>query len=230
MATRFYMDDAVAAPITPAFDAAWEQTGAADRFYSQRKGQVTAIGTLANQAAKTVPITTTQQILARQYITEGMPRRTRVLARISMVIRTVESASTANVFLAWVLRAVSNDGSTVRGTLGSSMTNTGTEFPTTAATRIFTLAGLSGTPLTLEEGDRLVFEIGGHAQAPTAAGTYTLRFGNSAATDFALTSALTTNLNPWWELDQDLWPAVPNNQLVVSSKSAGVISVAEGWR
>jgi len=230
MATRFYMDESIAAPITPAFDAAWEQTGQADRFFSQRKGQVTSISTLADQTAKTVPITTTQQILARQYVTEPLPRRTRIISRISMVIRCLESAGTANVFLAWVLRVVSNDGSVVRGTLGSSMTNTGTEFPTTAATRIFTLAGLSGTPLTAEEGDRLVFEIGGHAQAPTAAQTYTLRFGLSGASDFALTSALTTNLNPWWELDQDLWPPIPNNQRVVSSKSAGVMSVTESWR
>lgn len=211
MATRFYMDNDTTSPL-PAlgFDAAWEQTGGADRRFSPRKGFAPRVSTLANQTAQTIPITTTQQILSRQYVTDPIPQRVRLAGRISIVVRVLESATTANAFLAWVLRAVNREGGNPRA-LGSSMTNAGTEYAATAATRIFTNNALSGTPITLEPGDRFVFEIGAHAQAPTAATTYTHRYGVVVGADFALTSGLTTDLNPWWELEQDIWPMLPAN-------------------
>lgn len=227
--TRFYFDNDTVAPISPAFDANWEQTGAADRRLSPRKGFVSVITALANQAALTVPITTTQQILSRQYITEPLPFGVRIDTRLSMVLRVLESATTANVFLAYVLRLLSLDGSIVRATLGSSLTNVGTEYAATAATRIFTLAAL--TPAVAQPGDRLCLEVGGHAQAPTAATTFTHRYGNSAASDFALTSALTTDLNPYWELEQDLWPMrSPNQQTIIQGVGAGGTDVGFGGR
>jgi hypothetical protein len=145
---------------------------------------------------------------------------------VSMVVRAVESATTANVFLAYVLRAVSSDGSSIFGTLASSMTNAGTEFATTAATRIFNAITLSALAVT--EPFRLVLDLGGHCQAPTANTTYQLRFGTSAATDFALTSALTTDLNPWLELSADLWRALPNNYRMGAFSSG--LSVGEQVR
>jgi len=60
------------------------------------------------------------------------------------------------------------------------------------------------TTTTGQVGDRLVVEVGGHAAGPSAGGSYTMRFGNNAASDFALTSALTTDLNPWVEISQTL--------------------------
>lgn len=213
MPTRFYMENTTASPLNAlAFDSGWEQTGgAADRRFAPRKTQTSTVSALANQTALTVPITTTQQILSRQYCTEPIPYRTRIEGTFSMVLRGLENATTNNVFLAYVLRVVSIDGGTVRGTLASSMTNAGTEFVATAATRIFSAVALSA--LTCEAGDRLILEIGGHAQAPSVAGSYTYRYGNSAASDFALTSALTTDLNPWWELSMDLFQSGSVNQL-----------------
>jgi hypothetical protein len=226
MPTRFYFDNDTAPSISPAFDAAWEQTGQADRRVSPRKGMPTVVSPLGNQGAITVPITTTQQILSRQFITEPLPFNVRIACRLNMVIRVLQSVGTANVFLAWVLRVVTNDGATVRATLGSSLTNVGTEYLTTAATRIFSATGL--TAATAQAGDRLCLELGGHAQAPTGAGTYTHRYGFTDAGDFALTSALTTDLNPWWELDQDIWPPLPNNYLGAKAQSG--ISVSERTR
>lgn len=208
MATRFMMSN-VASPLSPAFDAGWEQTGQADRAFSPRKGFASPISALANQSAITVPITTTQQILSRQFLTDPIPYPVRLAGTLSMVLRGLENATTNNVFLAFVLRALSQDGATVRATLASSMTNAGTEFVATAATRIFSAVAI--TPADLVAGDRLCLEIGGHAQAPTAAGSFTYRYGVAQVADFALTSALTTDLNPWWELSQDLYGALPSN-------------------
>lgn len=167
--------------------------------------------TLTDSTAITVPITTTQQILCAQFVSNQvfMPARLDSSVTFSMVLRGLESATTANVVLAYVLRAFTADGSTSLGTLASSMVNSGTEFVATAATRIFSNIALTNT--IVGQPWRLVIDIGGHAQAPTAAGTYTYRFGNSAASDFALTSALTTDLNPWLELSTNLRAVQFNN-------------------
>lgn len=204
MATRFHFQDTTVPSISPAFDASWEQTGGADRRVLVRKGTQTVLTALANQAAQTVPITTTQQILSRQYLTEPLPSRVRIEGTFSIILRGLENASTNNAYLAYVLRLLSSDGSIVRGTLASQMSTTGaTEWLSTAATRIFSAVAI--TAITAEQGDRICLEIGGHAQAPAAAGSYTHRYGNNAATDFALTSALTTDLNPWCEFSANLY-------------------------
>ena len=210
MATRWYLhaSGSIACPNNPAFDAGWEQTGQATRLPMDYKKFLSAATTLADWGTRTVPITTTQQILGNQFTSNQVYHPVNLDASVlfSMVIRGLESVTTANVFLAYVLRAFSAQGDRVLGTLSSSMTNAGTEFVATAATRIFgngtTTVALTAT--TIQEPWRLVLDLGGHAQGPTAATTYTYRTGCSAATDFALTSALTTDLNPWIELSVNL--------------------------
>lgn len=179
------------------------------------KNELAATTALTDSAAITVPITTTQQILCYQFVSSRvfLPVRLDASVLFSMIIRGLESATTANVFLAFVLRAMTPDGGTSLGTLGSSMVQAGTEFVATAATRIFGdgITTVALTPTTVSQPWRLVIDIGGHAQAPTAAGTYTYRAGSSAASDFALTSALTTDLNPWMELSLNLTATRFNN-------------------
>ena len=208
MPTRFYLHATGSAALSPAFDAGWEQTGQAVRLPMDVKMALTATTPLTDSSAITVPITTTQQILAYQFVSNQvfLPVRLDASVLFSMVLRGLESATTANVFLAYVLRAFPANSTTALATLASSMTNTGTEFAATAATRIFGngTSTVALTATTLREPWRLVLEVGGHAQAPTAAGTYTYRVGCSATSDFALTSALTTDLNPWMELSVDL--------------------------
>lgn len=204
MPTRFYLhaSGSIAPPTNPAFDVGWEQTGQATRLPMDNKLFLRAATALADSGTRTVPITTTQQILGNQYVSNQVFKPCRLDGTLSMCIRCVESATSANVFLAYVLRAFSAFGDRVLATLASSMTNAGTEFPTTAATRIFSAVAL--TVATLSEPWRLVLDLGGHAQAPTAAQSYQIRHGCNNASDFALTSGLTTDLNPWLELSQDL--------------------------
>lgn len=206
MASRFYLHSSgsIAAPTNPAFDAGWEQTGQAVRLPLDLKSQQSPQTALTNSSAITVPVTTTQQMLAYQFVSNQifLPVRLDTSCRFSLVIRGFENAVQNNVYLAAILRALSPDGGTILGTLFSSMTNAGTEFVATAATRIFSQTAI--TPVTLSQPFRLVLEVGGHAQAPTAAGSYTYRVGTNAASDFALTSALTTDLNPWMELSANL--------------------------
>src|SRR4051794_25713472 len=75
MATRFYMPASGSAPITPAFDAGWEQTGQAVRLPLDRKLALTTATPRVDTSAVTVPTTTTQDILAVQYISDPIPQQ-----------------------------------------------------------------------------------------------------------------------------------------------------------
>ena len=233
MPTRFYFpaegSGAPTIPNNPGFDAGWEQTGQATRLNLLRKSRLSTPSTIADNGSRTVPITTTQDVLCNQFISEPLPAGFRfdTSMTFSLVIRAFENATTNNVTLAVVVKVISQDGLTVRGTLFSTF-NTDTEFAVSAsaATRIVNAQAL--TALTTQPGDRLVVEIGGHAAAPTAAGSYTMRQGNSAASDFALTSGLTTDLNPWCEFSAVLWDSDLNNYRSVRADTG--ISVAERVR
>lgn len=227
-ATRFYFpaEGDTAPNISPAFDANWEQTGQANRLKLYYKPNLSTLSTIAANGTRTVPITTTQDILCNQFVSDPIPpQRIDTGCKFSIVISCLESAGTANCFIACSVRVVSQDGGTVRGTLFSNFAGGGTEFATTKSTRIF--AQTAVTAVTTQPGDRLVVEVGAHATGPTAGTTYTLRQGNKAASDFALTSALTTDLNPWCEFSYDLFNIDNNNYKRFQSVSAGIISVGE---
>ena len=209
MPTLFHFPSTGTPTVSPAFDAGWEQTGQAVRLWMPRATMDDAVSAKTNSAAITVPNTTTQQILCYQFISRDVfvPFRFDASHVFAMCIRGLESALTANVFLAYVLRCLAADGNnTVLGTLSSSMTNAGTEFVATAETRIFgngvTTVALSA--LTCGVPFRLVLEVGGHAQAPSAAGSYTYRTGVDAGGNFTLTSGLTTDFNPFMYTTADL--------------------------
>lgn len=211
MATRLYLHASGSPIVSPAFDAGWEQTGQATRLPMDVKPQQGPRTALANSSTITVPITTTQQILCYQFISNQvfLPVLLGADVTFSMVVRVLEAATSANAFLAYVLRAVRADGQLFLGTLASSMTNAGTEFSTSAQTRIFSAIALTATQIS--QPWRLVLDLGAHAQAPSAAQSYTMRVGTNAASDFALTSGLTTDLNPWIELNEDLNATQMNN-------------------
>jgi hypothetical protein len=216
MPTRFYFpaEGSGAPNISPAFDAGWEQTGQATRLKLLYKPTLSTLSTLADTGTRTVPITTTQDILCNQFVSDPIqPQRIDTSCQVSLVMRAIESATTANVTLAFVVYVVDASG-TARGTLFSTF-NVDTEFGTTAATRIQTATAV--TALTTLPGDRLVVEIGAHAAAPAAATTYTMRQGTSSATDFALTSGLTTDLNPWIEFSTVLFGTSVRNYMFVDS-------------
>jgi hypothetical protein len=229
--TRLYIQStgSIASPTNPAFDAGWEQTGSVVRRPMVKKGKALTNTALTDSAAITIPITTTQQICAWQGTSDEIFKPVRIGADclFSMVIRCSENATTNNAFLAYSLRAFSPDGGTLLGTIASSLANTGTEFAVTAsaATRIFGngTTTVTCTANTFTVPFRLVLDVGCHAQAPSAAGSFIQRVGFATGTaDFALTSALTTNLNPWMELSYNLNTTGMNNYQFFGSSGLSV--------
>src|SRR3954464_2529597 len=116
-ATRFYFpaEGSGAPNISPAFDAGWEQTGQGTRLKLLYKQNLSTLSTIANNGTRTIPITTTQDILCNQFVSDPIPsQRLDTSCLFSCVVRVLESASTANVTLAIVVKVVSQDGGTAR--------------------------------------------------------------------------------------------------------------------
>lgn len=236
--TRFYfpIEGSGTPNISPSFTAGWEQTGQANRLKLLYKRTLSSLSiggaTPGATAAKTIPITTTQDILAEQFVSNVIPPQ-RITGTVSVVIRLGESTLSANATLAVVVKVVSQDGGTVRGTL-FSVFGTDTEFSVYGingeTTRIVNAQAV--TALTTQPGDRIVFEVGATATAPAAATDYKMWFGDDFASDFALSSGTggASYPNPWLEFSQDLFNVDNNNYKSVGSESAGIISVGERIR
>lgn len=210
MATRFYLHTTPVSSISPTKDAGWEGSPDNAAFHGSlvEKTGLTTLSTLNNQTTTTTS-GLTEDDLVFQFVSQPIPPQN-ITGTVSSVVRCSEANALFNVTLAIVVRVLSQDGTAIRGTLFSTF-NTDTEFPldASAATRIVNAQAV--TALTTQPGDRIVVEYGGHAAAPTATGATTIRFGSSTASDFALTSALTTDLNPWIEFSQNIWSSDTNN-------------------
>lgn len=178
----------------------------------QRKGFVGPVTTLTSRTGS-VNVSATEDTINLLAVSEPIPRQT-IDGTISIVLSGAESAAGDNISLAMIVRVVSQDGSIVRGVLLSNL-NIDIEWGTSQATRILSAAAV--TPLLIEHGDRIVVELGDHHAAGLTSKSALQFFGTSAATDFALTSGLTTNLNPWIEFSQDLFAGLPNNYQFVDA-------------
>ena len=207
MATRFYFNlaiDPTGVGNTPIQTASWNLPATLVAWsFLESKTAVSAASILNNSTTTTIPITTTQNIMVNAFLSTPLSLGGSISGTFSLVIRAFQNATTNNATLAVVVSVVSNDFSINRGTLYSNL-NADTAFPLSASAATRSINAGTITPVTSFGGDRVMVEIGAHVAAPSASGSFNLRYGESAATDFALTSALTTDLNPWCEFSQDL--------------------------
>ncbi len=230
MATRFYFDTSTSPPVNPPFDGGWEQTGSTIRGKLAQKNLLTTATALADTTVTTA-ITTSQDYLIAQFTSEPLPATgwlssPAAAAAMTLVVRVSESVATVNAVLAILLKVVSQDGQTSRGNLFANFA-VDTEWAVAGsdATRI---ANQSHIAMITQGGDRLVLEIGAHLASPSTSGSVTMRFGMSAASDFALTSGLTTDLNPWLEVGETLRATRANNYQFI--KVGDGMSVSERIR
>lgn len=230
MATLFHLPStgSLLTTTNPAFDAGWEQTGQAVRLPMWLERTEDTRTALATSTAITVPITTTQQILCYQFVSNDVfvPTQFGTDCTIRSMVMALESATSANTFIAYSLKAVSPDGARDLGILVSKLASGGTEYA--AVTRATRISGPTAfTATSVREPFRLVYEIGCHAAGPSAGGSYTLRIGNPVSTaDFAFTTALTTDLCTWMDISYDLNKLLPNTYLPRATvNNTGIISV-----
>jgi hypothetical protein len=205
-------------PISPAVDSGWERP--ATTFF-----QAPAVRTKSNTAltnfAAFFGSTSTSQTCWAQFISDPLVGDQTVAGTVSIVVRGLEGSTSNDVHLAFVLRIVTPAGAT-RGILRTQLA-AATEFTTSAQTRIFSALAL--TDVNALHGDYVVMEVGLHGVTPANSTTNTLRFGDpTGVADFALTSGLTTDLVPWFELSQNLVFTSPEVLLDGSAAGSGILS------
>lgn len=217
MATRLYFSDGTVGPITGFSGAAgWSNAASMNgsvRYLSRYKLD----DALTNRVATDTNVAVVN-IGLRQHVSDQLAAQT-ISGTFSCVIRGLESSTSADHALQVIVRVVSGDGATTRATLYSGQAAAlnatvgalGEEFSTSAGTRIIP-SGTALSSFACADGDRLTVETGMRAyNTVTTSFTTTLRYGNPVASgDFALTSGLTTDLNPWVEFSGNLLFADPS--------------------
>jgi hypothetical protein len=207
MATRFYLPSSGAAAVSPAIDAGWElQVSSFARL---------ATSTVKQSTAMAYTVDTNDGDLAdkdkccRQWVSEPIAAQTIAAQTVEFQIRCAEENSANNLFLALGLRVVSNDGSTVRGTL-LAVTRDGLEMVVDgnldgSSNWVNRRLSATTTQVVAQDGDRIVIEAGGGGD-PSAGSAHRhgLRIGDAAASDLAEDDTSTTDDNPWLEFPNDL--------------------------
>lgn len=160
--TRFYFPSTGSSPISTAYDAEWDKTSEATSrtLESQRTNSA-----LTEQTCSENTATTPFDVAVGQFISAPLNGAQTISGNIRGIIQARESNIAADFQAQTIIRIVSNDGSTVRGTLIAADTSgLSNEFTTTTTNTKFPKAwtgtGTTVTNVNAQNGDRIVVEIG----------------------------------------------------------------------
>ncbi len=201
MVTRFYLPSTGAADVNPAYTGTWTSSANADR----RKPVTTKISSaMTNRTVNALSSGTKETILVRQYVSDPIAAQT-ISGTIKGQIRAMEESGTMNASLSILIKVVSNDGNTVRGTLlalTDQNTTASNEFEISLTNHTFKNGDT--TPITLSSvvasaQDRIVIEIGVNEATTVTTRVLTLNFGDDSASDLAEDQTTTAANNPWIE-------------------------------
>lgn len=200
MATRFYFDSTEAAAVSPAYGTGWDAAEADRRRLNSAKQSSTMTSFVT-----TVSIAGTQP-LAVQFVSAPLSAQTiSAGSTIKGQIRCAENNTGSNCFLAVRIAKCNNDGTVVTELLATVFPNAaGHEFVLdTLTNRYFTDSTESTTvalpEIALDEGDRLIVEIGCSESTGSGTRNFTLSIGDDAASDLAEDLTDTDADNPWIE-------------------------------
>lgn len=209
MATRFYLSSE-RSQFTPTFDGSWEDTSlplsVSPRFSSSPTKRNTPWLVRDNTETSS---SSTLDALVGQFVSEPLAAQN-ISGDVKGVIRAMQSTADSDMRAQMVIRVLSYDFQTVRGTLlAHDVSALTSEFALTLTNRKFPLAwtgsGATLTSVAAQDGDRLVIEVGFRAHnTSTANRTGSLDFGDSSGSDLAEDEVSTTQGNPWIEFSATL--------------------------
>lgn len=214
MGVRIYFRSAGETPVSVTPDAGWEDISQYERFFATfTKGGGSQLDFAffdINDVDK--------DCLLFQLVTPALPAQTIPAQTLKLQIVVLQAALVNNMSLAAGVRVVSNDGTIVRGTL-ASITRDSIEMASSYTNRGLTL---SVSALAIQNGDRIVIEIGaGGDPDPTEGHGFNGYVGASGASDLPEDDTTTnTSLNPWLEfpllqLPNPVTIVIPSTQVVV---------------
>jgi hypothetical protein len=216
---RWYLPSSGAAAVSPAFSAAWHKTTDGDRLACTPIKGATAMTVKAATADATGG---GRFILWRQYVSDPVEAQT-ISGTVKGQVYCQTNSGISNPTLAVTIYVVSNDGSTVRGTLlGISASQTTGDPP------VFWDSGslvnvenrqlkdssdntsLTLTPVVAQASDRLVIELGYRETGTSGSTVARAYFGDANATDAAenetdRNSATAASVRtPWVEFSNEI--------------------------
>lgn len=212
MATRFYLPSTGAAPVSPAYDAGWEDTANATSRLAMVTTRIDSSFVQASALETGSSTVNARDLLIRQYVSNPLSGNQTISGTLKGQMQISENNAAANFMPQMVVRVVSGDGTTVRGTLHAGDTRTTNVDEVTISTVEANVknpaAGISPVTLTSVnalDGDRVVVEIGVRANN-TSATNYTafLYVGDVSGTDLTEGGSETELLNPWIEFSANL--------------------------
>ncbi|MDQ3126838.1 MAG: hypothetical protein M3Q66_00050, partial [Chloroflexota bacterium] len=197
MATRIYLPQTGAAPITPAFGA-WTETTGADRIAGVAT-RISSAMTSKTQAHTATAANST--FLSRQYVFGPLAAQTIPVSTIKGTIRVLESAANDNLdTMRLLVRVVSGDGGTYRTPVLYGPTNgTVAEFNTTLRAKRLATGGATAS-VVVSAGDYLVIEIGTTTTVGGTSLSDSISYGDNSATDLGDNETDTAANNPFVEI------------------------------
>lgn len=208
---RIYLPSTGAAAVSPAFAAEWEDTSVAVRraAVTTRISSIMAVVSNSSQ-----PATNNCDILLAQYVSAPIAAGP-ITGTLKGQARALQGATGGNARAQIIVRVVSNDGATVRGTLYagdletlSSPSNPTSEWATALTNRAFPRGGAAALgAVTAQDQDRIVMEVGCRKHVALTDATYQISFGDNSATDLPEDETATATNNPWIEFSEDLFVA-----------------------
>lgn len=197
MATRLYLPSSGSPPVSPAYDAGWEDITIAARLPCG----TTKADTVMTQVVFFDSSPISMDILFRQYISPPLDGAQTISAQeIRFVIGALQGHGNNNMFTSFGVRVFSEDGLTLRSTL-LAVTRDQVELITSLISRKNTP---SSSSYSAASGDRIVIEIGTGGD-PISAKSHdsAIRIGDEATNDLDLSDSDTDDDNPWVEFATD---------------------------
>lgn len=220
MATRFYLPSSAAAAISPTEDAAWD----VNTTLSRMKCSPTKVGDAMTSFSFDDSNLTNRDVIRAQFISDPIEAQTIAAQTLEFQARFLESDALNNMFAALCVRVLSNDGTTVRGTI-LALTRGATEFATSLTNRRMTA---TTTSVTSQNGDRIAIEIGAGGDPSTLSPghDFTVRLGDAAASDLPEDETSTSDFNPWVEFPNTITFQSPDATMAGALATASTIAPA----
>jgi hypothetical protein len=208
--TRIYFPGSGTAAVSPAFDGAWEVTSSNFR----RPCATFPTGTAFADSNRPTTSADPEDVLCGQFVSEPIQAQT-ITGTVKGQCLCRAQAAALNLNLAIVIKVVSNDGNTERGTLlalASSQQLPASGVPpdflsTTYTNRRFLDASDNAdiplSSVTAQGWDRLVIEIGAFDRTNSTSQAQ-FRFGDDAAEDLPEDDSEQSDVNPWLEFSQSI--------------------------
>jgi hypothetical protein len=206
MATRIYFPsdypNIVTPPVTPEFDAAWEDISAAiQSFFSPTKQNTTLSPIIGTKTEAGAPY----DVLMAQFISDPLDAQT-ISGTVKGQFQVWESTIDFRLCRALVIKVVDYLGTTVKGILLSHFPSLISEWDYSALTnRYFPPDSTALSELTVEIGDRLVIEIGFRSWNTDDYQMGEIKLGDpTGGDDLPEDETTTTAKAPWVEFSQTL--------------------------